>query len=313
MTTTAIAHPNIALVKYWGKQDKPGNFPATPNLSITLSELTTQTSVSDNEQDEFWLNDQLISDTKVEKFLQQLRAEHDVPGLKIESSNNFPTGAGLASSASGFAALITAINQHAKLGLNAESLSQWARLGSASAARSIFGGVVALMPPVWRAESIFSTSHWPLETVVAITSDAKKTIGSTQGMQRSRDTSVFYRQWVSTSSDDFAVAYEAINDRNFNSLAVIAELSCLKMHSVMLTSIPTLSYWNPATIACMDTVRSLRADGVDVFFTIDAGPQVKAICLPESTTAVEHALQATPGVQRTVRCGMGAGAQIITS
>jgi len=311
--TTAIAHPNIALVKYWGKQDRPGNLPATPSLSITLSELVTQTTITDAEQDEFWLNNILVSDTKVADFLEQLRKVYSIPALKIVSSNNFPTGAGLASSASGFAALITAINGHANLGLSPDLLSDWARRGSASAARSIFGGVVVLIPPTWRAAPIFAESHWPLETIVAITSDTKKLVGSTQGMQRSRDTSAYYKTWVNSSSDDFAAAYEAINNRDFEALATVAELSCLKMHSLMLTSIPTLSYWNAATMACMDEVRSLRTQGLAVFFTIDAGPQVKAVCLPKHADAVNQALQKVQGVQRTIRCGMGPGAHVVTS
>ena len=311
--TTAVAHPNIALVKYWGKQDKAGNLPATPRLSITLSELITQTTITDAEHDEFWLNDHQVEDPKVAKFLARLRVEHPFGPLKIVSGNNFPTGAGLASSASGFAALMMALNTHAKLEFNAEFMSAWARVGSASAARSLFGGFVALVPPLWSAQTIMPAEHWPLHTVVAITSDAPKLIGSTEGMQRSRATSPFYKQWVETSGDDFAQALDAINNKDFDALAQIAELSCLKMHSVMLTSLPALSYWNPATIACMDAVRALRKKGIAAFFTIDAGPQVKAICPPENVAAVESALQAVPGVQRTMSCGMGPGAYIVES
>ncbi|MGK0261221.1 MAG: diphosphomevalonate decarboxylase, partial [Candidatus Azotimanducaceae bacterium] len=167
---TATAHPNIALVKYWGKQDKPGNFPATPSLSITLDTLATETTVVKSDQDSFHLAGSQVKDAKVTKFLAGLRGHFDVPPLAIETQNNFPTGAGLASSASGFAALITAINEECGLGLEVELASEWARMGSASAARSMFGGYVSLVPPLWRAQPTAPASHWPLAVVVAITS-----------------------------------------------------------------------------------------------------------------------------------------------
>lgn len=321
MTTTAHAHPNIALVKYWGKQEKPGNLPATPNLSITLDGLTTRTTIEeigatpDPQQqtpvDEIRLNGEQVQDAKIEGFMRILRARYELPAYRISSENDFPTGAGLASSASGFAALITAINAEAGLNMDQEIMSEWARQGSASAARSLFAGFVALVPPQWRAQCIAPPGHWPLETVVAITSDEAKRVGSTDGMERSRKTSPYYNAWVRSSGEDFANATQAITERNFAALAQVAELSCLKMHGLMLSSFPTLAYWNAATVTCMESIRHLREDGVDVFFTIDAGPQIKAICLPDSADDVAQALNNTPGVLRTIRCGMGDGAQAI--
>jgi diphosphomevalonate decarboxylase len=309
--TTATAHPNIALIKYWGKQDAPGNIPVAPNVSITLSNLTTTTAVCEHHQDEFWLNEERVVDTKLEGFLADLRREFSIAPVKIESTNNFPTGAGLASSASGFAALITALNHHAKLRLDIATMSQWARRGSASAARSLMCGYVSLTPPAWRAEQVAAPEHWPLHVVVAVTSTAPKSIGSTAGMRISRDTSPYFPAWVATGANDFDDAVQAIAQRDFDKLAATAELSCLKMHSVMLTSVPTLAYWNPATVACMDAVRSLRAAGTAVFFSIDAGPQVKAICLPQHTDTVEQALRQIEGVTQTIRCALGDAAQVI--
>ena len=240
--TTAHAHPNIALVKYWGKQEKPGNLPATPNLSISLAGLTTVTHVSDAPSDTFILNSKETSDPKLVRWLEALRGTFDVPPLQIDSGNDFPTSAGLASSASGFAALITAINAHCDLGLNQEMCSEWARVGSASAARSIFGGFVALVPPQWQAIPMAKRDHWPLEVVVAVTSNEPKSVNSGEGMERSRLTSPYYNAWVRDATTDFAAASEAIERRDFLSLAAVAELNCLKMHSIMLTSQPTLSY-----------------------------------------------------------------------
>ncbi len=309
----ARAHPNIALIKYWGKQTRAGNLPATPNLSITLDSLATDTVVTEHHEDEVWLNQERVIDQKIIRFLEELRAEFELSPIKIETSNNFPTGAGLASSASGFAALICAINQHAELGLDADLMSDWARRGSASAARSLFGGYVALVPPLWRAQPIAPASHWPLKTVVAITNETRKLISSSEGMERSRLTSDFYTTWVRGAGDDFAGAFDAINNKDFDALAEIAELSCLKMHSVMLTSVPTLSYWNPATLACMDAVRELRQQGTPVFFTVDAGPQVKAVCEPQYAERVSEVLTHVPGVIRTLTCGLGSAAHIVES
>jgi diphosphomevalonate decarboxylase len=309
--TTAHAHPNIALVKYWGKQEKPGNLPATPNLSISLAGLTTVTHVSDAPSDTFILNRKETSDPKLVRWLEALRGTFDVPPLQIDSGNDFPTSAGLASSASGFAALITAINAHCDLGLNQEMCSEWARVGSASAARSIFGGFVALVPPQWQAIPMAKRDHWPLEVVVAVTSNEPKSVNSGEGMERSRLTSPYYNAWVRDATTDFAAASEAIERRDFLSLAAVAELNCLKMHSIMLTSQPTLSYWTPASIACMDRVRSLREEGHDVFFTVDAGPQIKAVCLPASADAVASALSETPGVLEVIRSSLGEGARVV--
>ncbi len=309
--TTAVAHPNIALVKYWGKQTTAGNLPATPSLSITLDTIATETQVADSEEDQFFLNNEERHDPKVTNFLGALRQQFEIRALRIESSNNFPTGAGLAASASGFAALVTAINTGYGLGLSTEQMSGWARQGSASAARSMVGGFASLTGPDWTAQSIAPSDHWPLATVIAITSRAPKAVGSGEGMERSRMTSPYYDTWVSGSTAEYGNAHDAINKRDFEQLATVAELSCLKMHSLMLTSVPTLSYWNPTTVAVMDAVRQLRSTGTGVFFTIDAGPQVKAVCLPDDADKVANAIQSVPGVEETIQCALGQGAHIV--
>ncbi|MEM7077389.1 MAG: diphosphomevalonate decarboxylase [Pseudomonadota bacterium] len=309
--TTAIAHPNIALIKYWGKQDRPGNLPASPNLSITLSELCTTTTVQDAERDEILLNNKAADDPKIAQFLQILRNRFALGPIKIESHNNFPTGAGLASSASGFAALTCALNQHCDWGLDATETSGWARQGSASAARSMQAGFVALVPPQWQAECVAPPAHWPLSTVVAITSQDKKQIDSGHGMELTRQTSPYFKRWVEDSGEDFAHAQAAIEARDFDALAAVAEHNCLKMHALMLTTVPTLAYWNPATVACMDVVRELRAGGTAAFFTIDAGPQVKVITQPQYSATVAAALRAVHGVLDVVVCGMGEGARVV--
>ncbi len=307
--TSARAHPNIALVKYWGKSDESANIPATPSVSITLSDLVTETTVETAERDSLVMNGEETADTKIQSFLDLMRTQFDVPPLTIVTDNNFPTGAGLASSASGFAALITALNVHCDLSLDRNQTSIWARRGSASAARSIYGGYVSLSGPEWYARQILTAEHWPLTVVIAIVSEGKKAVSSTRGMRISRETSSFYNAWVASSVDDYRNALEAIDARDFDALARIAESSCLKMHGVMLTSYPTLQYWLEPTLACMNAVRNLREEDIDVFFTIDAGPQVKAVCRSEHTRAVVRALESVPGVVRTLTTGLGQGAE----
>lgn len=304
----ACAHPNIALIKYWGKAEGDGNVPATPSLSITLDTLLTRTVVERAAADRLRLNGRSVQDAKVEACLADLRRCHEVPPLDIRSENNFPTAAGLASSASGFAALITAIDALCGLGMSDAERSAWARRASGSAARSVFGGFVGLCGPDWHARALSPPNAWPLAVVVAITDTGSKAVSSSQGMRLSAATSPFYSAWVETTADDYAAALEHVAARNFDGLAELAEHSCLKMHALMLSTRPGLLYWNPATVACMHRVRELRDAGTPVFFTIDAGPQVKAVCLPPHAERVAATLAEVPGVVETLRTGLGPGA-----
>lgn len=312
MSTTARAHPNIALIKYWGKAAGRGNIPATPSLSITLDSLVTETRVvTGPAKDELYFDDARVDDRKVLDWLNGLRQSYDVPPLEIRTANNFPTAAGLASSASGFAALVVAVDAECGLQLDQATLSGLARQASGSAARSIFGGYVAVRGPRWVAEPVLGPDAWPLTTVIAVTTTARKSVPSSQGMAISAATSPYYAGWVKSTSADFTDALTAVDARDFQTLAELAEFSCLKMHGLMLGSRPGLLYWNAATVACLHAVRSLRQDGVDVFFTVDAGPQVKAICRPGAEGDVAAALQDIPGVEQIIVTGLGDGARVV--
>ena len=301
-------------MKYWGKQDTQANLPAVPSLSITLDTLQAQTQVSESASDSFILNGieraGKQQDLKLSQFLTHVRKQHDVPPLRIESSNNFPTAAGLASSAAGFAALVTALNEFCQLGLSAAKKSSLARVGSASAARSIFGGFVGLTEPQFEAQQIAEASHWPLNVVVAITDTSEKSVSSTEGMKICASTSPFYQNWLDTALSDYQSAQTAIRDKDFARLAEVSEHSCLKMHAVMQSSKPSLLYWNAASVACMHAITDLRQNGQSVFFTIDAGPQIKAICTEQSTQLVAATLSAIPGVVRTEQVALGGAAKL---
>lgn len=311
---TAIAHPNIALVKYWGKQDGPGNLPATPSLSITVAGLSTTTRVEAAERDSLCINGEVQRDSKVETLLDAMRDTFEVPPISIETRNDFPTGAGLASSASGFAALVTAIDGAFDLGLTPQERSTWARRGSASAARSIFGGFATLASGdgTFSGAELLPKHAWPLEVVIAVTDETPKPVSSSEGMERSRTTSPFYDAWCRSTEADFETACRAVAERDFVALSEVAEHSCLKLHALMLSSRPALLYWNQATIAAIETIRRLREAGTPVFYTIDAGPQVKAVCAPGHGRPVAALLARSPGVLRVVRGGLGDGARLVT-
>jgi diphosphomevalonate decarboxylase len=315
MQATAVAQPNIALIKYWGKRDVSRNLPAVGSISITLRDLFTRMQVRFEEE---LASDALtVNGSPDDKMLPRLSACLDsVAGrerlrARIESTCNFPIAEGLASSASSFAALTVAAAAATGSKADTLGLARLAGRASGSAARSLFGGFVELSNDDDDIElhELCSPDAWPLRVVVAITETGPKAVGSTEAMETSRRTSPFYSSWVSEQEHDLAVAREAIAGRDFEKLAAIAEHNCLKMHSVMWASRPPMVYWNAATMRCLQTVRQLQGQGVGVFFTIDAGPQVKAVCLPEAETRVAAALRATEGVRDVMVSGLGEGAK----
>jgi len=322
MKATAVAHPNIALIKYWGKSDVERNIPAVGSLSITLDGLTTTTSVVFEvglKEDLFILGGRAAPEMagRVTHCLDLIRERTGVNArARVESDNDFPTAAGLASSASGFAALVVAANAALGAGIETADLADFARRASGSAARSIFGGFVELRltpdgPHPAETQQILEPSDWPLRVAVAVTEPGPKEIGSTEGMVHTEKTSPYYTDWVNSSEEDLAEARSAIARRDFEAVAEVSESSCLKMHAVMMSARPGLVYWNGATLECILRVRNLRADGVPVFFTIDAGPQVKAVCAPEAFDRVTAALAEIAGVQRVLASGLGEGAQVV--
>ena len=310
-STTAQAHPNVALLKYWGKQDGPGNLPVAPSLSITLDTLTTTTRVTEARTDSISLNGEAVEDPVIAAALADWRRDHEIPPLAIDTRNSFPTAAGLASSASGFAALATAIDAHCELGMSAGERSALARRGSASAARSTHGGFVTLAGPHWQASQLMSADSWPLKVVVAITSTRPKTVSSREGMAISRRSSPYFDAWVSATAADFPSMRDALLSRDFARVAELSEASCLRMHGLMMSGDPALLYWNPGTLGCIRALQSLRESGCNVFFTVDAGPQVKAVCEAPYAQAVQDRLRVQPGVRDTVTVGLGGGAVVV--
>ncbi len=240
-----------------------------------------------------------------------LVAGKDRRSATVVSESNFPIGAGLASSASAFAALVVAAEHEIGGSRGSLDLARLAGGSSGSAARSLFGGIVELTAgdEQIQVETVCNSSEWPLEVIVAITAEEAKPVSSGEAMIRGEETSPFYASWLEKQDDDLRAARDAVFERDFGQLGAIAEHNCLKMHSVMWSSRPPIVYWNDATLSSMETIRSLQSDGVPVFFTIDAGPQVKAVCLPEAADDVNDALGKTAGVISTMRSSLGPGAR----
>lgn len=319
MRADAQAQPNIALIKYWGKSDIGRNLPAVGSLSITLDTLWTKMSVEFSgalQADELTVNGVANGDMlpRVSDCLDRV-AGTGRHRASVISASNFPIAAGLASSASAFAALVVAGNAAAGQDNDTLSLARAAGAISGSAARSLFEGFVELEPADKDIDvsTISAADRWPLSVVVAITSANAKPVGSGDAMIRSAKTSPFYASWVQQQPADLATARYAVINRDFEKLAAVSEHNCLKMHSVMWVTQPPIFYWNSATLFCMEAIRQLQKEGHAVFFTIDAGPQLKAVCLPQEAATVRAALEACTGVERTMQSGLGDGARLLAT
>lgn len=319
----AVACANIALVKYWGKRSRTHNLPAQGSLSITLQALQTKTTLSfvPGERDRLVVDGEERSQSALEKARLVLDAVRDraslQAGAQIDSQNNFPYGSGLASSASGLAALAGAAAAAAGLSPSLEELSRLARLGSGSACRSLHGGFVEWLPGQRSdgedsyAIPLYPADYWDLRVLVLLVDAPPKKIPSTQGMLRTAETSPYHRSWLQGVQDDLEEARQALGKRDLERLGTVAEASCLKMHADALAAAPGLLYWRGPTIEIIHTVRQLRQQqGLPLYFTIDAGPHVKILTLPETVESLLPLLGAIPGVSQIIESAIGGPIQI---
>ena len=318
----AVARSNIALAKYWGKADVTHNVPAVPSLSLTLDELVTETEVR---FDPALRADHLSLDgrpgveretARVVELLDRVRKETGTADFAhVVSRNRFPTAAGLASSASGFAALASAATAAARGHLEPARLSALARQSSASAARSVFGGFVALEAGDVGDSSLSATpvmprDHWDVRLVIALTERGPKAVGSTEAMTLSKESSPLYRPWLEHAPTLFRAVKEGVKERDLDTVGRAMEQSTLLFHACAMTSEPSVLYWGPGTVAAMRTVRALRADGIPVWATMDAGPHVKSLCEAPDAPKVREALAGTPGVLEVIVASPGGGVEI---
>jgi diphosphomevalonate decarboxylase len=290
----AFAPANIALCKYWGKRDPELNLPVNSSLSVSLGTLGTHTVVKfAKTADRIFLNSKPASKefaARLSAYLDLFRADGQF--FEVRTKNNIPTAAGLASSASGFAALVKALDQLFGWNFNPRELSMLARLGSGSASRSLYDGFA-----VWhagaRADGMDSYAEplsyeWKnLRIGILEVSGARKKTGSTDGMNRTTETSELYGSWPAQAECDFDELRTAIAAQDFSMLGKTAENNALAMHATMLAAWPPLCYWKPQTVALMQKVWQARAEGMELYFTIDAGPNLKLLFLEKDASAVK--------------------------
>ncbi|MBZ0297526.1 MAG: diphosphomevalonate decarboxylase, partial [Anaerolineae bacterium] len=296
-SATARAHPNIAFIKYWGNADDNLRLPVNSSISMNLDGLYTQTKVSWDEQfNQDRLNLNGTEETgpalkRVTQHLDVIRERLDIDlQASVESSNNFPTGAGIASSAAAFAALTVAAVEAAGAQLSERELTTIARLGSGSASRSIPAGFVEWYAGQTHedsyAESVAAPDYWDLVDVIAVVSNEHKAVGSREG-HRSAATSDLQDARVAGAEERLRVCKSALLARDFATFADVVERDSNLMHAVMMTSRPPLFYWLPTTLLVMEQVRQWRqADGLNVCYTLDAGPNVHCICVREDAEDV---------------------------
>lgn len=319
---TVMAPSNIAFIKYWGTRDPENTLPFNPSLSMTLNRCATRTTVEllgETAPDEVAVR---IGDHGFEPaseaftagviaHLDRLRAwalsdEH----FRVATENTFPMGTGLASSASGFAALALAVTGALDREVSPQEASVLARhSGSGSAARSVMGGFVewpAAGDPSGAAVQILSADHWDLRDVIAVLDFESKEISSREGHRRAPSSPYFERRLLELPQRLDRVR-RALTDRNFADLAQVMEEEAIDLHLIAMSSRPPIFYWQPGTLQVLDAVRQLRRGGEDVCATMDAGANVHLICTPRSEARVVEELNTIANVQEIIRDGVGQG------
>lgn len=296
---SAFAPTNIALCKYWGKLDAELNLPITSSLSISLGNLgaTTRVSLAESDIDQIVLNKDKVGENTVfyrrmVDFLDLFRPTKDTV-FNVTTQTNIPVAAGLASSACGFAAITKALDDLFGWGLDVEQLSVLARFGSGSACRSLWDGFV-----LWNAgnaadgmdsHGVPIDANWPdLRIGIIMIDNRQKEVSSRVAMQSSVDTSPFYALWPQTVSTAIEQAEKSIANKDFWALGAIAESNALAMHAIMMSSIPPIIYSQPATLDYMQQVWRARAAGMALFFTQDAGPNLKLLFLAKDEARVRE-------------------------
>ncbi|MRH30652.1 diphosphomevalonate decarboxylase [Limosilactobacillus reuteri] len=285
---TAKAHTNIALVKYWGKKDQELIIPQTDSLSLTLNEFYTTTTVNfDNHltSDLVAVDQQTLSKQAAKKVVHVLDIVRQLSGIKsfarVDSINHVPTAAGLASSASAFAALAGAASTAAGLNLSSRDLSRLARRGSGSATRSIYGGLVEWQKGTDNdssfAQPVLENVDFPIEMLAVLVDTKKKKVSSRSGMQSSVETSPYYGAWRQVVANDMVAIKKAIKAKDIDQIGHIAEENALRMHALTFSADPGFTYFNGETLTIIKAVEDLRNQGVNCYYTMDAGPNVKVI------------------------------------
>lgn len=320
-TYTALAHPNIAFIKYWGNRDDRLRIPSNGSISMNLDGLATETTVQFDptlSSDRVEINGKTADANSTRRVSNHLDLVRHLSGIQtratIISRNNFPMGAGIASSASAFAALSLAASKAAGLDLSPKALSCLARRGSGSACRSIPDGIVE-----WHAgtsdsdsfaDQLIAIDYWDLVDCLTIISDSHKPVGSSEG-HKLTDSSPLQAIRLTDASRRIILCRQAIFSRDFEAFSLIVEQDSNLMHSVMCTSVPNLIYWSNNSYTVISAVLELRKKGIEACYTLDAGSNVHVITLKSKINLVEAYLNQIRGVLRIVIASVGSGAHLI--
>ncbi|BAP85607.1 diphosphomevalonate decarboxylase [Paucilactobacillus hokkaidonensis JCM 18461] len=322
MYAKARAHTNIALVKYWGKKNQELILPYTDSLSLTLNEFYTTTEVTFNAeliQDSFLIDGQSVdskNEQKLTHFMNLVRQQSNCSlYATVNSENHVPISAGLASSSSAFAALAAAASKAAGLNLDQTQLSRLARRGSGSATRSVFGGLVE-----WRKGNDDETSFavpvdeqvdFGLEMIAILTDTRVKKVSSRSGMQNVVATSPYYPAWQQVVANDMVAMKSAIVKKDINLIGQIAEENAMRMHALTLSAQPSFTYFNADSLVAMSAIKDLRTQGINCYYTLDAGPNVKVIYQHTDRKAILDALSTKFSKQNLVVSLPGPGIEYL--
>ncbi|HEQ9930777.1 TPA: diphosphomevalonate decarboxylase [Streptococcus pyogenes] len=291
---TVTSYANIAIIKYWGKENQAKMIPSTSSISLTLENMFTTTSISflpdTATSDQFYINGVLQNDeehTKISAIIDQFRQ----PGqafVKMETQNNMPTAAGLSSSSSGLSALVKACDQLFNTQLDQKALAQKAKFASGSSSRSFFGPVAA-----WDKDSgaIYKVeTDLKMAMIMLVLNAAKKPISSREGMKLCRDTSTTFDEWVEQSAIDYQHMLTYLKTNNFEKVGQLTEANALAMHATTKTANPPFSYLTKESYQAIEAVKELRQEGFACYFTMDAGPNVKVLCLEKDLAQLAERL-----------------------
>ncbi len=321
MKFTAAAHPNIAFIKYWGNRDDFLRIPANGSISMNLSDLETRASVEFDAslpEDQLMINGERAGESARKRVFAFLDVIRELSGKKesacVATESNFPQGAGIASSAAVFAALALAGSRAAGMDLCEADLSRLARRGSGSASRSVPGGYAEWLAgtddETSSAVTLLKAAEWDLKDIILILSSEHKKTTSSLGHQGAAS-SPFQDARVESTPERLVSCRNAILRKDFGALAEISELDCLMMHAVMMTQNPPLFYWSGATLDLIKKIKSLRAEGLACFATVDAGPNVHVICPAQNAAEVKETLSHEAGIKEMLISGAGEGVRII--
>lgn len=325
MTTkaTAIANSNTALIKYWGKKDEELIIPMNNSISITTDALSTKTTVEFSEEykeDIFVLNDEIQSGKAFERVVKHLdlirKKANDKRKANVRSKNNFPTAAGLASSASGFAALTVAACQAFDLKLDKKELSMLSRQGSGSSCRSIYGGYVEWIKGDENKDSFsiqLAEKDWfDIRDIIVVFENKERKWSTREAMNISKKTSPFFNTRLKIVEKNLEKVRKAIENKDFTTLGAIAEQDCLMMHSVALTSVPSQLFWTKDTLAIIDFVEKLRQENLEAYYTIDTGANMHILTEPKNAEKIKNRLSEMPFVTNSIISKPGDGVKAIS-